>query len=115
MVMAMLNFFAMSRIACSLVVPAVTTTVFPARSRNDWIGEPRFTMSFVPETKIVGEKATRLPRSRFAVVDPHSRSARPSAIASMRVSEVTGSHLISSSRPIASATASTTFRQSSIE
>ena len=49
----------------------------PARSRNDLIGEPFFTISLVPETKIVGEKATRFWRSRLFVVEPHSRSTWP--------------------------------------
>jgi hypothetical protein len=50
----------MSRIVCSLVVPEVTTTVLPGRSRKDLIGEPSFTMSLVPETKIVGRKGDPL-------------------------------------------------------
>jgi hypothetical protein len=79
------------------------------------IGEPRFTMSFVPDTKIVGEKATRLARSRLLVVEPHSRSAFPETTASMRLSEVTGSHLISRSRPTACDIASTRLRHRSIE
>ena len=88
-----------------------TTTVLPARLRYERIGEPRFTSSLVPETKITGENATCLRRSRFAVVEPHSRSARPDTIASIRVSEVTGSHFTASSRPISSPIASATLRQ----
>jgi hypothetical protein len=49
------------------------------------------------------------------VVEPHSRSARPEAIASMRVSEVTGSHLRAISRPTASPIDSASLRHSSIE
>ena len=97
---------AISRIAFSLVVPAVTTTVLPARLRYERIGEPCFTSSLVPATKMIGEKATCFCRSRLLVVEPHSRSAWPETIASMRVSEVTGSHLSASSRPIASPIAS---------
>ena len=76
-VMSSLNRAARSRIVFSLVVPAVTTTVLPARSRNDLIGEPFFTSSLVPETKIIGEKPTSFWRSRLLVVDPHSRSTWP--------------------------------------
>ena len=73
-------------------------------------------MSLVPETKIVGENATRRARSRLLVVDPHSRSALPETIASMRDSEVTGNpfDLERAGRPCAPI-ASTSFRQSSIE
>ena len=77
---------AISCIAFSLVVPAVTTTVFPARSRYERIGEPRRTSSLVPETKMTGENATCFWRSRLLVVEPHSRSARPETMASIRVS-----------------------------
>ena len=84
-------------------------------SRKERIGEVLFTMSFVPETKMVGEKATRRARSTLLVVDPHSRSARPDTMASMRVCEVTGSQAIASSRPTTSPMASTSLRQSSIE
>ena len=75
-----------SRIVFSLVVPAVTATVCPARSRNDLIGEPFFTISLVPDDEDVGEKPTAFWRSRLLVVEPHSRSALPETIASMRVS-----------------------------
>jgi hypothetical protein len=79
------------------------------------IGEPRRTSSFVPATKIVGENETSFLRSRLSVVEPHSRSARPETIASIRVSEVTATHLIASSLPTASPIASTSFLHSSIE
>ena len=72
-------------------------------------------MSLVPETKMVGENATRRARSRLLVVEPHSRSALPATIASMRDSEVTGTHLISSGRPTVRPIASTNLRQSAIE
>src|ERR1043166_9405032 len=101
--------------APSLVVPAVTTTVLPPRLRYERIGEPRFTRSLVPATKMIGEKATCCCRSRLLVVEPHSRYALPETIASMRVSDVTGSHLSASSRPIASPSASASFLHSSIE
>jgi hypothetical protein len=105
----------MSFIAFSFVVPAVTATVLPRRSRKPRTRESRRTTSLVPETKIVGEKLTTFERSRLAVVEPHSRSALPEAIASMRDSDVTASHWISSARPTASDIASTSLRQSSIE
>ena len=93
----------------------MTTTVFPARLRYERIGEPRFTSSLVPATKMTGEKATCFCRSRLLVVEPHSRSALPEVIASMRVSEVTASHFSAISRPSASPIASPSFLQSSIE
>ena len=99
----------------SLVVPPVTATVLPFRSRKDLIGEPLATISLVPATKMVGEKATTFWRSRLLVVDPHSRSARPEPIAAMRVSGVTASHLMSSSRLTVSPIASTSLRHNSIE
>jgi hypothetical protein len=69
----------------------------------------------VPETKIVGEKATSLRRSRLLVVEPHSRSLWPEAIDAMRDSGVTGCHLMASVRPISSEIASTSSLQRSIE
>ena len=69
----------------------------------------------VPETKMTGENATCFWRSRLLVVEPHSRSARPDTMASIRVSEVTASHLSATSRLSASPIASASFRQSSIE
>ncbi len=110
-----MNRRAISSIAFSLVVPAVTTTVLPARLRYERIGEPRFTSSLMPETKMTGEKATCFCRSRLLVVEPHSRSARPETIASNRVSEVTGVHWMAISRPTASPIASASFLHSSIE
>ncbi len=76
-------------IACSLVVPFVTTTVLPFRSVNDWTFDAFGTISLVPATNIKGENATRLPRSALAVVEPHSRSILFWSTASMRSSEVT--------------------------
>lgn len=80
----------------SLVVPLVTATARPPRSRNDRIGESLRTRSLVPETKIVGENATRFCRSRLLVVEPHSRSTCPLTTASMRDSAVTGTHFVAS-------------------
>lgn len=97
------------------MVPAVTATRLPARSRNDLIGEPFFTSTLVPETKMVGEKLTRFCRSRLLVVEPHSRSTVPRSTASMRESEVTGTHLIARLLFTASSMAVTSSRQSSIE
>src|SRR5258708_19721947 len=99
MVMFNLNFAASSRIVFSLVVPVVTTTDFPARSRNDLIGDPFDTISLVPAMKITGEKSTTFLRSVLDVVDPHSRSTCPPTTPSMRFSDVTGTHLITTSRP----------------
>ena len=99
----------------SLVVPVVTTTVFPARSRYDLIGDPVFTMSLVPAMKITGEKSTTFLRSRLDVVEPHSRSACPLVTALIRVSDVTGTHLMTRSRPTSVLMASTMARQMSIE
>ena len=74
------------------MVPAVTATVLPARSRNELIGDPHLTITLVPATKMTGEKATRFCRSTLLVVEPHSRSTRPVTTASMRESAVTGTH-----------------------
>ncbi len=79
------------------------------------IGEPFFTSTLVPETNIVGEKLTRFWRSRLLVVEPHSRSTCPLTTASMRESEVTGTHLIARLLFTASSIAVTGARQSSIE
>ncbi len=43
--------------AISLVVPDVTATFLPAKSRNDAIGEPWLTITFVLATKMIGENA----------------------------------------------------------
>src|SRR5216684_2424918 len=75
--------------ACSLVVPLVTTTVLPCRSFGAEIGDAFGTISLVPATNIRGENATCLLRSAFAVVDPHSRSILFCTTAGMRSSEVT--------------------------
>jgi hypothetical protein len=80
-----------ARIAFSLVVPLVTTSVLPVRSRKERIGPPRRASNLVPATKINGENATVFSRSTLSVVDPHSRSILPEVTASMRVSDVTGS------------------------
>jgi hypothetical protein len=69
----------------------------------------------VPATKIVGEKATILRRSRLLVVEPHSRSLWPDVIEAIRVSGVTGCQRISSARPTSSAIASTSSLHRSIE
>ena len=115
MVMSILNFAARSRIVFSLVVPEVTMTLRPARSRNDLTGEPFFTSSLVPETKKVGENATCFWRSRLLVVEPHSRSTCPDATAAMRESDVTGCHLMETVRPTSSPIASTSCLHRSIE
>ena len=113
--MSTLNFAASSRSVFSLVVPAVTATFLPARSRNERIGEPFFTSSLVPETKIVGEKLTSFWRSRLLVVEPHSRSTWPEVTAAMRDSDVTGCHRIAIVRPTSSLIASTSSLHRSIE
>ena len=79
----------MACMACSLVVPLVTTTVLPCRSFGAEIVEAFGTISLVPATNINGENATCLARSALAVVDPHSRSILPCITAGMRSSDVT--------------------------
>ncbi|MNG35327.1 hypothetical protein D3C84_1220340 [compost metagenome] len=69
----------------------------------------------MPETNIVGEKATRFWRSRLLVVEPHSRSTWPLTTASMRESEVTGTHLIVRLLLTVSSMAVTSARHSSME
>ena len=76
--------------AFSLVVPAVTATFLLARSRTERICVSCRTMTLVPATNMMGEKATRFWRSRLLVVEPHSRSTWPLATASTRLSAVTG-------------------------
>ena len=68
------NFLSTLCIACSLVVPFVTTTVLPFKSVAPETVEAFGTISLVPATNISGENATCLLRSALAVVDPHSRS-----------------------------------------
>ena len=97
------------------MVPAVTATFLPARSRNEPIGEPFFTITLVPATKMIGEKATRFWRSRLLVVEPHSRSTWPLATASMRLSGVTGTQRMVRVRLTASPIADTSDLHSSIE
>src|SRR5437762_5491349 len=113
--MLILNLVASSRIVFSLVVPVVTTTDFPARSRNDLIDDPVFTISLVPAMKITGEKSTTFLRLRLDVVEAHSRSTWPLVTALMRVSDVTGTHLMTRLRPTSVLMASTMARQRSIE
>src|ERR1700742_4828323 len=84
-----LNFLSTACIACSLVVPFVTTTVLPCRSFGAEMVEAFGTISLVPATNIKGENATCLPRSALAVVDPHSMSTLFSKTAWIRSSEVT--------------------------
>src|SRR6267142_459938 len=86
------NFLSIVCIACSLVVPFVTTTVLPFRSVGAEMVEAFGTISLVPATNIKGENATSLARSALAVVDPHSRSILFSVTAGMRSSEVTLTH-----------------------
>ena len=64
-------------IASAWIVPLVSTTVLPCRSRSERMPLPRLTSSLVPVTKIVGEKPTIARRSALAVVEPHSRSTAP--------------------------------------
>ena len=101
--------------AFSLVVPAVTSTFLPARSRKSRIGEPFLTMTLVPATNTMGEKATRFCRSTLLVVEPHSRSTRPLVTASMRLSDVTGSQRIVRLRLTASSIELTSALHSSTE
>ena len=54
------NFLLASCIACSLVVPFVTTTVLPFMSVIAEIGDAFGTISLVPATNISGENATSL-------------------------------------------------------
>ena len=65
----------------ALVVPALTATVRPARSRYEFTrARPppsEGTISLVPLRKNTGEKATTSARSALAVVEPHSRSTAP--------------------------------------
>ncbi len=105
------NFLSALCIACSLVVPLVTTTVLPFRSVTDCTPAAFGTISLVPATNISGENATCLARSALAVVDPHSRSILFCSTAGMRSSEVTLTYSIfrfgsSTSTPISSTTAS---------
>ena len=111
--MPSLNFWSRSRSA-SLVVPAVTATVLPARSRNELIGDPHLTITLVPATKMTGEKATRFCRSTLLVVE-HSRSTRPVTTASMRESAVTGTHWMSTVLSMASSMDDTSALHSSME
>src|SRR5258708_5098451 len=113
--MSSLNLTARSRIVFSLVVPDVTATFLPTRSRNDLIGEPFFTSSLVPETKKVGEKLTCFWRSRLLGVEPHPRSPCPDTTAGMRDSDVTGWYLMVTVRPTSSLIASTSSLHRSIE
>ena len=83
------NFLSTACIACSLVVPFVTTTVLPFKSVAPETVEAFGTISLVPATNISGENATCLARSALAVVDPHSRSILFCTTAGMRSSEVT--------------------------
>src|SRR6516165_3372905 len=55
------------RSAASLVVPAVTTAVLPARSRYERTREVLGTMSLVPAMKKIGENATCSRRSAFEI------------------------------------------------
>src|SRR3977135_4221670 len=57
------NLVSTACIACSLVVPLVTTTVLPLRSGGAEIVEAFGTISLVPATNISGENATSLARS----------------------------------------------------
>src|SRR5258708_13601314 len=67
------NFLSTLCIACSLVVPLVTTTVLPFKSVGPEIVDAFGTISLVPATNISGENATCLARSALAVGDPNSR------------------------------------------
>lgn len=73
------------------------------------------TISLVPATKMVGEKATRCWRSRLLVVEPHSRSAWPFTMASKREAAVTGTQVIVSGLCTVSEIAATSALHSSIE
>src|SRR5262249_60154355 len=65
------------RTAASLVVPAVTTTDFPVRSRYDRTGDDLGTMSLVQETKEIGRNATSLRRWTLLVVQQPSYAMTP--------------------------------------
>ena len=78
------NFLSTACIACSLVVPLVTTTVLPFRSVGAEMVEAFGTISLVPATNISGENATcllalRIGRGRSAfevdLVLHHRRNA----------------------------------------
>src|SRR6266853_1447462 len=71
------NFLSTLCIACSLVVPLVTTMVLPCRSVGPEIVDAFGTISLVPATNINGENATCLPRSAFEIdlVLHHRRNA----------------------------------------
>src|SRR5512132_364175 len=97
------HFCESDRIAASFVVPAVTTTVLPLRSRNDLKVEDRRTISLVPVTKMVGENSTSLRRSELLVVDPHSMSTLPLTSSAIRFEGVTNRYAILISRPPSSA------------
>ncbi len=109
------NFLSTLCIACSLVVPFVTTTVLPFRSVGAEMFDAFGTINLVPATNISGENATCLARSALAVVDPHSRSILFWSTAGMRSSEVTLTYSIfklasSTSTPISSTMASQSSR-----
>src|SRR6266404_7545871 len=78
-----------ARTAASLVVPEVTTTVLPSRSRYELMRDERGTSSLVPAIKKIGEKETSLMRWKLAVVEPHSRSISAESTAEILVSAVT--------------------------
>src|ERR1700726_530918 len=61
------NFLSTLCIACSLVVPLVTTTVLPLRSVGPEMVDAFGTISLVPATNIKGENATCLARSAFEI------------------------------------------------
>ena len=76
---------------------------------------PRRTSSFVPVTKIVGEKSTIARRSALAVVEPHSRSMAPLVTCSKRLAGVTGTYSVRIGRRRCRAISSTTTSQMSSE
>lgn len=90
----------------SLVVPAVTTTVLPRRSRSDRQGAERRTRSLVPATKMIGEKSTSLRRAALLVVEPHSMSTSPFTTVVRRSAGETGRYSTRIVRPPSSAATS---------
>ncbi len=73
----------------TVVVPFVVTTRLPRKSDQLTMPESARTTMRAVATKCGIVNATCLRRSTLFVVEPHSRSALPSAIAGMRVDGVT--------------------------
>ena len=106
--------FSASFSARSLLVPPMTPIRLPARSLSPWAGVLDFTSRPVPSTKMKLEKSTVFMRPSVTVLEPHSRSARPLATASKRLSTVTGTQFTCSApAPSCSSIAVTTRRQRS--